>query len=41
MSALKKLVSALLVLTLAVSGGLLAWHGLHRKIGRASCRERV
>ncbi len=30
MSALKKLVSALLVLTLAVSGGLLAWHGLHR-----------
>lgn len=30
MSALKKLVSVLLVLTLAVSGGLLAWHGLHR-----------
>lgn len=30
MSALKKLVSALLVLTLAISGGLLAWHGLHR-----------
>ena len=30
MSALKKLVSALLVLTLAVSGGLFAWHGLHR-----------
>lgn len=26
----QKLVSALLVLTLAVSGGLLAWHGLHR-----------
>ena len=26
----KKLVSVLLVLTLAVSGGLLAWHGLHR-----------
>lgn len=30
MSAFKKLVSVLLVLTLAVSGGLLAWHGLHR-----------
>lgn len=39
MSALKKLVSALLVLTLAVSGGLLAWHGLHRTSAAPPARQ--